>query len=301
MGGGSFNASAYRSYASSTQGKSTSQVFTQKGCHVDLNPKGVKVRESRDSADSPESIPIIIALDVTGSMGEIARLIAAEGLGVLFNEILDKRPVKFPHIMFMAVGDANTDQVPLQVSQFEADNRVVEQLTKIYVEGNGGGNGSESYHLPWYFAANHTSHDAYVKRGRRGYLFTIGDEETPPPLTRDQILAITGDTVESEQSAADLLAEVQRTYDVFHIVIKEGNHCRGGNESNVLRVWRALMGEHVIPLGNYKELPKTIVAAIALREGMSRSTITVYSDAVQSAVKNLPAGKPARPMLAASN
>jgi hypothetical protein len=89
--------------------------------------------------------------------------------------------------MFMAIGDANCDKAPLQVSQFEADKRIIDQLTQIYLEHSGGGNDFESYNLPWYFAANHTVHDSMEKRGKRGYLFTVGDEETPQDLTRDQI------------------------------------------------------------------------------------------------------------------
>jgi len=33
-----------------------------------MNPKGLKVRECRDSADHPDSLGIAFALDVTGSM-----------------------------------------------------------------------------------------------------------------------------------------------------------------------------------------------------------------------------------------
>ena len=151
------------------------------------------MRESRDSKDNPKSTPVIVALDVTGSMGMLADVIAREGLGVLFNAILDLKPISDPHVMFMGVGDANCDSAPLQVSQFEADNRIVEQLTQLFIEHGGGGNNFESYNLPWYFGARHTEHDSLIKRGKRGYLFTVGDEEAPEALTVAQIEEVIGD------------------------------------------------------------------------------------------------------------
>lgn len=51
-------------------------------------------------------------------MGMIADSLARDGLGILFNEILDRKPVTDPHLMFMAVSDAYCDNYPLQVSQF---------------------------------------------------------------------------------------------------------------------------------------------------------------------------------------
>ena len=127
MGSGSFDSHAYFSFTSSTAGKATDDIYASRTIHKDLDPKGVKLRESRDSADNPNATPLIVAIDVTGSMGILADVIAREGLGVLFTSILDRKPISDPHVMFMAVGDANCDRAPLQISQFEADNRIVEQ------------------------------------------------------------------------------------------------------------------------------------------------------------------------------
>lgn len=226
MGSGSFDPAAYRAFSASTTGKTTAGIYTSSHINKNLDPRGVKIRESRDSADNPNSTPIIVGIDVTGSMGMIADVLAREGLGTLFTEILDTKPISDPHLMFMAIGDANCDSAPLQVSQFEADNRIVEQLTQIYLEHGGGGNGFESYNFPWYFAARHTEHDSYIKRAKRGYLFTIGDEEAPGDLTRTQIKEFIGDDLEREMSTEDMLHEAQRTYDVFHIIIQEGSHAR---------------------------------------------------------------------------
>jgi len=297
MGGGTFNARAYATYSASTAGLSTAEVFKSRTIHSTLDPKGVKVRESRDSADNPKSTPLIVALDVTGSMHILADTIARQGLGVMFNAVLDRKPISDPHVMFMAVGDANFDHFPLQVSQFEADNRILEQLTQIFIEHGGGGNAFESYNLPWYFAAFHTVHDSMEKRGKRGYLFTVGDEEAPHDLTRDQIRKFLGDELAQELSTQAMLELAQRTYNVFHIIIEEGNHARGALPK-VQETWRQMLGQHVISLADHKLLAETIVSTIEIAEGLNPDAAAGRWDGptasiVHRAVKHLPAGKPA--------
>lgn len=296
MGSGRFDSDTYRAFSDSTKTKSTAEIYTSSAIHTNLSPKGVKIRESRDSADNPEATPIIVGLDVTGSMGMIADNIAREGLGVLFQGILDRKPVTDPHIMFMGIGDANFDKAPLQVSQFEADARIIEQLTQLYLEHGGGGNDFESYNLAWYFAAMHTIHDAFEKRGKRGYLFTVGDEEAPHDLTAAQIEAICGDTPQSMLSTADLLALCQRTYNVFHVVIEQGNHAKS-YLPKVRRTWTELLGQHVIFLSDYTKLAETIVSAIEVAEGVDAEESAkrwggADSAIIHNAVKTLPKGNP---------
>jgi len=296
MGSGKFDSNTYRAYASSTVGKSTDQVFTQRHLHKDLDPKGVKVRESRDSTDNPKSTPIIVALDVTGSMGMLADAIAREGLGTLFNSILDRKPVTDPHVMFMAIGDARSDEYPLQVSQFEADNRIVQQLSQIYLEGNGGGNDSESYNFPWYFAGFRTVHDSFEKRGKRGYLFTVGDECAPDNLTCDQIEQFTGVRPEEEMTTKEMLEIAERFYDVYHIIIAQGSFA-SRSLPRVQSTWRELLGQHAITLTDYKKLAETIVSTIEVAEGNTpEAAMGAWADPntakiVYEATKHLTAGK----------
>lgn len=296
MGSGSFDSRAYASFSSTTKGKSTDEIYTSRTINKNLDPKGVAMRESRDSVDNPNSTPLIVGIDVTGSMGMIADVLARKGLGTLFEGVLARKPISNPHVMFMAIGDANCDNAPLQVSQFEADNRIVEQLTQIYIEHGGGGNNFESYNLPWYFAANHTVHDSMEKRGKRGYLFTVGDEEAPHPLTKDQIKHFIGDDVEREMSTPELLALVQRTYDVFHVVIEEGSHFRyPANAEKVMSTWTQLLGQRVIRLADHTKLSETIVSAIEVAEGgdaavSAKGWGSGTDKIVLDAVKNLPRG-----------
>lgn len=299
MGSGSFDAKAYRSFAASTATKTTDEIYTSRSINKNLDPKGVKLRESRDSADNPKSTPAIIAIDVTGSMGMIADVLAREGLGVLLPEILNRKPISDPHVMFMAVGDANHDSAPLQVSQFEADNRIVEQLTQIYIEKGGGGNNFESYNLPWYFAARHTEHDSLIKRGKRGYLFTVGDEEAPRDLTKDQIAEVIGDTLEAVIPTEQLLAEAQRKYDVFHIIIEEGDYASHHGKS-VKASWAKLLGQHVISLADHKKLAETIVSTIEVVEGRDAKAVTeAWGSVVYDAVKHLPPSRNPKRLLPA--
>lgn len=293
MGSGTFDPGKYRAFSSTTVGKTTEEVYTSRSIKPTLDPKGVKMRESRDSIDNPLSTPIIVAIDVTGSMGMIADVIARKGLGVLFEGIIGRKPVTNPHVMFMAVGDVTCDSSPLQVSQFEADNRIVEQLTDIYIEHGGGGNGWESYELPWYFAAHHTVHDSLIKRGKRGYLFTVGDEPIGPGLKKSELIKFLDDGAERDFSTVECLEAAQRMYNCFHVVIKEGNHA-SSDLRGVMKTWNPLLGQHVIQLDDHTKLAETIVSAIEVAEGTDASASAAgwgsSASVVLDAVKSLPRG-----------
>lgn len=274
MGSGRWSPDDWTVYSSTTRAKSVDAVFTTKyGMKDSLNPSGVAVRESRDSADNPNSTAMIVGLDVTGSMGRYAKAISTESMGILFQEIFDRKPITDPHLMFMAIGDANCDTAPLQVSQFEADNRIIEQLTDMWLEGGGGGNTFESYNLPWYFAAMHTSIDCFEKRGKKGYLFTMGDEEVPGPLTRDQIKRFIGDDVQADYTSEELLRMAQKTYHVFHVIIEQGSHCCYGRLPAVQKGWKDLLGQNVLSVSDHTKLSEVIVSAIQVVEGVDKDTV----------------------------
>ena len=299
MGDARWSATDWSSYSSTTAGKSTADIFTTYGMDPELDPKKNKPRESCDSVSNPESTPIILALDVTGSMGELAGIIAREGLNTTMQGIYDQKPVSDPHVMIMGIGDSYCDQAPLQVTQFEADIRLGEQLKKLYLEGGGGGNAGESYNLAWYYAAYHTEIDSMKVRGRKGLLFTVGDEPMLPELPASHIRQFIGDGVQQDIKTRDLLKAVEEKYDVYHILIKEGSYARTRLPA-VQKSWRDLLGQNVIELSDHTKLAETIVSAIKVNEGArledaaaiwSGSTALVVADAI----KNLPTKGGRRP------
>src|SRR6476469_1755430 len=183
--------------------------------HSALDPKGVGKRESRDSDEHPESVAIAVLFDVTGSMGSVPRVLQQK-LPQLLGLLLRKGYVADAQIMFGAIGDATCDRAPLQVGQFESDNRMDDDLGRILLEGGGGGEKTESYELALYFMARHTAIDCYAKRGRRGYLFVIGDEMAYPQLKPAEVREVIGDGLQGGVPVASLVAEVTARWDTYY-------------------------------------------------------------------------------------
>lgn len=269
MGSSRWDNNDYTLYATSTNYRAASreQVFASRTVHESLDPKKIVLRESCDSDANPESTPIIIGLDVTGSMGFVAEEIAKNGLSDLMTRVYDDTPVTDPHVMFMAIGDINYDRGPLQVSQFEADTRIIEQLRLIWLEGGGGGNDTESYDLPWYFAANRTSIDSMKKRQTKGFLFTIGDEFPPEnPLPTSKLQTLFGGQIQNPGTTKELLEKAKENWQVFHIIAEEGS-CARRSLSKVRESWKKLLGPNTIYMMNHKDLTSIILAIIAAASG----------------------------------
>lgn len=286
MGSGRFTSEDWVSYATTNayDTKSTEEIFSKSNLDKELDPKGVVLRESRDSADNPLSNAIILALDVTGSMGMIADTMARKGLPTLMTSVYDRKPVTDPHIMCMGIGDAEAgDKAPLQVTQFEADIRISAQLEKLYLEHGGGGNSYESYALAWYFAAQHTSIDCFEKRDKKGYLFTIGDELPTPYLRKQDIERVCGDTVQaSKLDIKDILTLASRSWNIFHIVVEEGNFAKGN--PTVHKEWVALLGQRALKLSDHTKLAELIVSTIQIAEGQDAETVAKSWDGTTEVV-----------------
>lgn len=56
---------------------------------MDLTKSKTHIRESRDSEEHPESLPVFIALDETGSMGSIPDKMTRDYLPKLMDSIID--------------------------------------------------------------------------------------------------------------------------------------------------------------------------------------------------------------------
>jgi hypothetical protein len=276
MGYKRWDANDFASYARSSgyDTKSYDDVTNRSTINDEFLPVNFKngIRESRDSAINPKSSPIIVAGDVTGSMGTLAGVIIKEGLNKLATELYDRKPVTDPHLLFMAIGDVNSDRVPVQATQFEADISIVQQLEKLYVEGGGGSNESESYSIAWIVAALMTRTDAWEKRAEKGVLFTYGDESVSEPIRKDQIKRFLGLDVQSDISAQEALTLALRTYDVYHLIIEETGHARNYMGS-IKPAWTNLLGQRAIPVADHTKLPEIITSILQIRGGTAKADV----------------------------
>ena len=300
MGYGYWTTSDWASYSSThISSKSTvsgsTGIYSSSSVKADFDPKNIEKRECRDSNDHPNTTPIIVGLDVTGSMGPVLSNVAKK-LNILVENILDKKPVSDPSIMFMGIGDADYDHYPLQVTQFESDVRIAEQLTEIYFERGGGSNDHESYNLPYFFAKNYVQTDAFTK-GRKGYIFTMGDECCPKTLTPKQVKKVFGIDMQEEISTEALINALSENWNVYHLVIEEGNFYSGryrdhDGPKKIEESWTPILGQNLVYVDNCENIPEIIVSILEADNG--RDTTEILKDwdgstaiSVQYALKNM--------------
>ncbi|MFF0869298.1 hypothetical protein ACFYUV_46595 [Nonomuraea sp. NPDC003560] len=265
MGSGIWSTNVYDSAARYRAATGSSAFAYSDGgarrVHPDLDPFGV-TRESRDSAEHPDSLAIAVLFDVTGSMRAVPRTLQTR-LPDLLGLLLRKGYATDPQIMFGAIGDATCDRAPLQVGQFESDNRMDDQLGLILLEGGGGGQKRESYELAMYFMARHTSIDCHDKRGKRGYLFVIGDEMPYQRVSRNHVKDLVGDRLTAPLGVDDVVAELTRKYDVYFILPQGASYA---GDPEVLDSWRRLLGQNVLELDDLDAVCETIALTVGLGE-----------------------------------
>ena len=223
MGSGTWTSTSYVNHSTVSRGysnmddfynASAQELYRSEQLNEVLNPKGV-MRECVDSDEHPETIPVILALDVTGSMGS-----AAEAVAKQLNDIMTElyKSMKDVEFCVMAIGDLSYDDAPIQMGQFESDIRIAEQLEKVYFERGGGGNAWESYTAAWYMGLNHTKLDCW-NRGKKGIIITMGDEPMNPYLPMRPLAKATGDNIQGDIDTKSLYEAVTKKFDVYHIGI----------------------------------------------------------------------------------
>ena len=250
MGGGSYTAHDWdklRESRSITRESRENDLFKTREMLEKFNPKFINMREARDNDEHPNSTPIAIGLDVTGSMGYLPTEIIKEHLNELMKKLYASDTIKDPQLMFAAIGDVE-DEAPLQVTQYESDIRIATQLLELWLEGRGG-DIPEDYTLFWYFLAKHTDTDSMKKRHKKGYAFTIGDAPNHSMLYGSDIKNIFNDSGVSDMTCQEVADLCEQSYHLFHITIDKHD---------------AVIPNRTIFIDRYdlKYLPEIIITAI---------------------------------------
>lgn len=282
MGGGSWTTQSFTTYSTVTKGAklnsrgvldtsmSNQEMFKARKVDKALNPYNV-TRECRDSEEHPNTIPVILALDVTGSLGQAAVEIAKK-LNVIMTKLYDQ--VKDVEFMIMGIGDLYCDEGPIQISQFESDIRIAEQLDKLWFEFGGGGNLSESYTAAWYMGSRHCDLDCW-KRGKKGIIITMGDERLNPCLEEQPLMLQTGDDLEADVETKNLYAEASEKFDIYHIQV---DHGRSWDIDGIIKSFE-ILGDN-FKRANMDNIADVIVEIITSHNGATTEVAQTGTDGI---------------------
>lgn len=299
MGGGVYREDVYRANVGRSVASGQSMAFSRSiergerkaAAHTLLDPKGrnqagQQIRECRDSEEHPDVTPIVVAFDLTGSNKVVAQL-SQEKLPMLYNMLQSKGICADPAICVAGYGDAYCDIVPLQISQFEANNAIDTALDAMYIEGGGGGNGGETATLLWYFLNTFAEMDALNNRGKKGYFFMIADECTLR-LEPGQIEHFLGrENVPAESLTVEKIAEeLQKKFNVFILQVDNGS----AREQGARKKYERLFGKnHVLDLVHPEHMVEALSVAIGALEGTltesNADSVLLESGASSTAIK----------------
>ena len=248
MGCGSFTSSSFATYSTSrgkaydvSTGRVTGQVYEARHIDEQMKPYNV-MRECCNTDEHPNTIPVILALDVTGSMGNACKE-TAEALGTIMSDLYAK--FKDVQIMVMGIGDMAYDRAPIQISQFESDVRIAEWLDKVWIEFGGGCNSYESYSAAWYMGLYHTKLDAYDKQGRKGIIITMGDEPLNPYLSHRAIADFIGDSLQGDVKTRELYADACKKFDIYHIAVDDRSSSYSRYKNDIQNTFGQFLGDRL--------------------------------------------------------
>lgn len=304
MGYGSYSTSSYSSTIGAKIASGTSFAYDSKvrstgayKAHETLDPTkqnkaGLNIREARDSVEHPNTVPIAIGLDVTGSMADTPRLVQ-QSLSKLFGLLNRKGYCEDPALQISAYGDAFSDYVPLQVSQFESSNNLDMHLDNLYLEGHGGNNGGETASLLWYYLNNHVATDAWEKRGKKGYFFLIADE-VALDLNSSIIKKYVGvdeAPADSQLTAKALAEQLKEKWEVFVLLLDNGSAFRQGSKKFYTDLFGA---QHLIILEDDTTVAETIGAIVGRMENDDLDDDELIDDMVGEGISKEVAAKAAK-------
>ena len=226
--------------------------------YADAKTAGVKATSCvPDAIVATATRPLVVACDVTGSMGEWP--------AVMFSKLpyldIEGKSYLGPdmQISFMAVGDVMSDQYPLQVQPFgSGPDELPKALKNLIIEGGGGGNQMESYDVAALYCARNVMMPN-VKPDAKPIMIFIGDEGLQSEIEKRHAKMANVTLKDYTISVRDVFEELKRKFSVY-IVRKEYSR----NEAKIQAQWVTMLGaNHVIPLEDPNRIVDVIFGILA--------------------------------------
>jgi hypothetical protein len=169
-----------------------------------------KIIDPSKHIESRSTNPIIVAVDVTGSMASWPFEIF-DRLPLLYNTLSQYR--EDLEICFAAIGDARCDLWPLQVTTFASGYDLEQLLGALYGEG-GGGDAPESYGL---FAHWVNTHVKVPNAQEKPFLILFGDAPMHATVNKQLITRYLGDKVRTDVDAIETWKKLAAVWNVWFL------------------------------------------------------------------------------------
>jgi hypothetical protein len=200
-----------------------------------VNPRGKTLTSESEN-------PIVIAVDVTGSMATWPEEIF-DRLPLLYQTLAKYRPDL--EIAFAAIGDATCDNYPLQVNDFGKENNLEEKLKALGCEGGGGGHITESYELFGYFMQEHCK----TPKAKSPFMLIYGDEMFYDEVNARQVEHYIGDKLQAPLKSKEVWKNLLQKFNVYHLHKPYGHGDNPDTDKEVVDAWGETLGrQRVIAL-----------------------------------------------------
>lgn len=195
-----------------------------------VNPKGRIISSESEN-------PIIIAVDCTGSMQTWPA------------EIFDRLPLLYQtlskyredlELSFSVIGDAVSDQWPLQVTDFGKGVTLDSYLKAPLPEGGGGPGIRESYELWAYFMREHCK----TPKAEKPFMIIMGDEMFYDNVSAKQIKHYTGDDVGQDICSREVLSDLDSKFNIYLL-----RKSYAGRDEEIEKQWNEVIEkQRIIPV-----------------------------------------------------
>merc|ERR550514_1331523 len=280
MGGSDYDREVYSAPAPAAAGRAptasagfsaaASQVLSQRGLHQDVDPRG---RALTCEAKSP----VVVAIDVTGSMGNWTKIIY-DKLPMFYGQLKMQGYLEDPSISFAAVGDHASDRAPLQACDFAQGLAIDDMVAKLWLEGGGGFNRCESYELAaHYYASGAVSCPGATSKP---FFFFTGDEGCYDAVEAEAQLQWLPPGTQRE-GAPLIFERLKEKYQVFLLKKPYMGKTSSKTEAAIKQQWRELIGQdRILMLSDPKAVVDIMLGVVAVVTG-SRTTEEFVADLVE--------------------
>ncbi len=206
---------------------------------------------------------LVSPFDVTGSMDTLPKIIVDKWPMVVGQIYLNKylEPSETA-VSLSAIGDIQSDQGPIQICDFSKLRSLDEWLSRIWCEGNGGGQAKESYEMNAYYYARmckmpNAVTPIYACTGDEGFRENI--------LARDLREHFGGEHKDTD--AWTVWNELKKTFK-GNVYLIHRTYRSPEQNAWILKQWqRALGKEHVVDLPSDLAIADVLLGIITLTSG----------------------------------